>query len=884
MRSIFRACAVLALACSMQATASSSTPSGAGLTLDDVFKNSVLSETALSADGEWIAATVIRPVDEHAVYGRSFYEMDVTRADVWLISRRTGERTNITQGGADASGFWCASWSPDGSRLALMSTRPAGSEPRGGDNVRLYVWERSDGGFKRLTSRAIASQTMGGSAMYRVELQGQKKRDTARCSDEENAPFIWLDDASLLAIVLPEGAISGIVDAYTRGLAHAGTTLNELREGKVATVSESESGVAPPPSPTASLQVIDAKSGNAHTVAEVPLHPFESNLQISVAPNGKSIALLASKDAIAHQNGKSFAYPYADWQMHKQLGFADVQGHGARWVEEPPAIAKYPMDLQSWSPDSSAIVVRARPDAQTRALTLMSVSPRDLSMTRMNPEGTSVAASAVGGGLDSGSGVFFVADGRLVGRAVKSSEELAPWDWYRAKARGLPMPRADWWAFSRGRAPVNLTASMKTPPDALFATSDKARYIGIAGDALWMLDVRAAKATKLAGELPAGASVIWPIGTAGVSRPTTEMIVAGRANDGVRPLVHVTLSDGKATVLPLKPPSEKAEFRKYDAEHSLALFREVTFTGTYLWSLDRNSGQSQQLMALNEHWADVDPGQSKLIEYRGIDGQELKGAVLLPPNYQPGRRYPVLTWVYAGSTVRGSSDDAFKFDVPGQYNLRLYAALGYVVLVPSMPLRPDGQKNDDYIELPKGVMPALDRLVELGIADPNRLAVMGQSYGGYSVYSLVTYTNRFKAAIAMAGLTDLASSYGEFDRTARGYPGIEHQKSVNWGLSEQGQISMGVPPWEDQWRYWRNSPINYVDRVETPLLMIHGEQDIRGPMTQAEEFFFGLYRQGKRAKLLRYWGEDHGLRQSPANVRDMVEQIVAWLKMNMPEQ
>jgi dipeptidyl aminopeptidase/acylaminoacyl peptidase len=882
MRSIFRACAVLALACSVQAMAS--TPSRAGLTLDDLFKNSVLSEATVSPDGEWVAATVIRPVDENAVYGRSFYEMDVTRADVWLISRRTGERTNITQGGADASGFWCASWSPDGSRLALMSTKPEGGEPRGGDNVRLYVWEREGGGFKRLTSRAVASQTMGGSAMYRVDLQGQKKRDTARCSNEENAPFIWLDDASLLAIMLPEGAVSGIMDAYTRPLAHAGTTLSELREGKVPTVTESESGVASPPSPIASLQVIDAKSGKARTIAAVPLHPFESNLQISVAPNGKSIAVLASKGAIAHENGKSFAYPYADWQASKQLGFADVQGHAVRWVEELPAGVKYPMDLQAWSPDSSAIAMRARPDAQTRALMLMSVSPRDLSMTRVSPEGTSVAAAPVGGGLPGASTVFFADDGRLLARAVKSSEELPPWEWYRAKVRGLPMPRADWWAFARGRAPVNLTASMKTPPDALFATRDKARYVGIADDALWMLDIRSGKATKLASELPAGASVLWPSALDGSNRPTSEMIVAGRAKDGVRALMHVTLSDGKATAQSLKLPSDHAEFRKYDAAHSLALFHDVNFTGTFLWSLDLKSIQSQKLMALNEHWVNVDPGESRLIEYRGIDGQELKGAVLLPPNYQSGKKYPVLTWVYAGSTVRGASDDSFKFDMPGQYNLRLYAAQGYVVLVPSMPLRPDGQKNDDYIELPKGVIPALDRLIELGIADPNRLAVMGQSYGGYSVYSLVTYTNRFKAAIAMAGLTDLSSLYGEFDHTARGYPGIEHQKSVNWGLAELGQVSMGVPPWEDQWRYWRNSPINYVDRVETPLLMIHGEQDIRGPMSQAEEFFFGLYRQGKRAKLLRYWGEDHGLRQSPANVRDMVEQIGAWLKINLPEQ
>ncbi len=98
--------------------------------------------------------------------------------------------------------------------------------------------------------------------------------------------------------------------------------------------------------------------------------------------------------------------------------------------------------------------MRARPDAQTRALTLMSVSPRDLSMTRSESEGISLRRPAVGTGLSSASAVFYADDGRLVARDSKSSEELAPREWYRAKMRGLPMPRADWWAFSGGRAPV----------------------------------------------------------------------------------------------------------------------------------------------------------------------------------------------------------------------------------------------------------------------------------------------------------------------------------------------------------------------------------------------------------------------------------------------
>ena len=851
------------------------------LSLDDLFQTSVLMKAAVSPDGEWIAATVLRPAGSDDVYGRTFYEMDVTRADIWLISRRTGERRNITQGAADAAGFWCATWSPDGNRLAMMSTKPEGSEPRGGNNARLYVWEREGERLTRLTSRGLSSQTLGGSAMSRVDLRGpqQVNGDTARCGETENAPFLWLTSTSVLAVVLPEGGVSAIVDAYSRGLEHASATRDRLRVGKTPTFTVSESGVPQPPSPLVSLQIIDATSGAAQDLGSVPAHPFEGNLQVSVAPDGRGAAVLASKAAIPMKEGEKFAYPFSSWGVEKQLGFVDfAPGATIRWASAIPADGRYLLDLAPWLDDGSSVAVRARPNASTRALTLLMASRRDLSVSRASPTTLSVAASMAAADAPDESAALSAGD-VLVMRAVAPADELAPFDWYVRKRQGKALPRVDWWAFSRTHAPVNLTTSMPEVPSSWRASNAKGRWVGIAGGHLWSLDARSRRTTRLTDQpLLAGAEIVWPNALEGASKASSVLIVAGTEKDGVRPLVRVTLGKSKATVEPVTLPSATAQFEDYIPSQSQVLFRDLSPQGVFLW------GGSTRLLALNEHMANIDPGKVQMIDYRGVDGQSLKGAAILPPDYQPGKRYPVLMWVYAGATVRGPSDRSLGLYMPGEYNLRLYAARGYVVLMPTMPLARDGGKNDHYIDLPKGAMPAVDKLIELGIADPDRLAVMGQSYGGYSVYSLVTYTPRFKAAIAMAGLTDLVSIYGEFDRTARGYDGIEHQKSVNWGLAEQGQISMSVPPWEDQWRYWRNSPINYVDRVQTPLLMIHGEQDIRGGLGQAEEFFFALYRQGKRAKLLRYWGEDHGLRQSPANVRDIVNQIFEWLQINMPEK
>jgi len=95
------------------------------------------------------------------------------------------------------------------------------------------------------------------------------------------------------------------------------------------------------------------------------------------------------------------------------------------------------------------------------------------------------------------------------------------------------------------------------------------------------------------------------------------------------------------------------------------------------------------------------------------------------------------------------------------------------------------------------------------------------------------------------------------------------------GAMEQGQFRMGNPPWKDFERYVRNSPLSYAERVETPLMIVHGDMDFI-PMQQSEEFFTALYRQGKRAELVRYWGEGH-TPESTDNVRDLWHRIYAWL-------
>jgi dipeptidyl aminopeptidase/acylaminoacyl peptidase len=231
--------------------------------------------------------------------------------------------------------------------------------------------------------------------------------------------------------------------------------------------------------------------------------------------------------------------------------------------------------------------------------------------------------------------------------------------------------------------------------------------------------------------------------------------------------------------------------------------------------------------------------------------------------------------VYAGQTY-GTEPPGRQYLVaindPHPLNLQLLSAHGYVVFMPSMPLPKYGELSDPYLELSKGVLPGLAKLVNIGVGDPERLGVMGQSTGGFSTFGLITQIDLFKAAVALAGFSDLVSFYGTFDARLRYQRTADEDPFRVWDLETRG---LGGPPWNDMQRYIRNSPISYVDRVHTPVLIIHGDLD-PVPIEQDEEFFSALHRQNKRAVFVRYWGEDHVL-TSPANVRDMWTRIYKWL-------
>src|SRR5258708_6005479 len=241
----------------------------------------------------------------------------------------------------------------------------------------------------------------------------------------------------------------------------------------------------------------------------------------------------------------------------------------------------------------------------------------------------------------------------------------------------------------------------------------------------------------------------------------------------------------------------------------------------HLWTCAASA--CKEIIRLNPQTANIKSAPISLMEYTTSNGEALKAVVIKPPDYQPGKAYPTIVWVYAGSVFKGVNDVHASITNPRWDNPQLLAAHGYVVLFPSIPLKPYGTASDPYLEMAKSVIPAVEKAVESGIADPKRLGIIGHSYGGYTTLSLLSQTSVFRGAIELAGAADLFCFYGQFDPHNRYAAGIT--RLLGPPLLEISQFRMGAPFWDSVDRYVRNSPVTYLNKVETPLMLVAGDLD-----------------------------------------------------------
>ena len=254
-------------------------------------------------------------------------------------------------------------------------------------------------------------------------------------------------------------------------------------------------------------------------------------------------------------------------------------------------------------------------------------------------------------------------------------------------------------------------------------------------------------------------------------------------------------------------------------------------------------------------------GRTEAVRWKATDGLEIEGLLTYPVGYEKGRRVPMLVIVHGGPT--GVFTRAFV-GMPSVYPIPVFADRGYAVLR----VNPRGSSGygrkfryanyedwggGDYRDIMSGV----DHVIEMGVADPDRLGIMGWSYGGYMTSWVITQTKRFKAASVGAGVTNLMSFTGTAD-----IPGFvpDYFRGEYWDVF-------------DRWRA-RSAMFN-VKGVSTPTLIQHGEQDVRVPISQGYELYNALTRQRVPTKMVVYPRQPHGI-QEPKHIKDAMERNLEW--------
>ena len=264
-----------------------------------------------------------------------------------------------------------------------------------------------------------------------------------------------------------------------------------------------------------------------------------------------------------------------------------------------------------------------------------------------------------------------------------------------------------------------------------------------------------------------------------------------------------------------------------------------------LWVSDMNFTTPKKVSDANPQQAQYVFGKAENITYINTDGKRLSATLIKPENFDPKKQYPLMVYIY-----EGLSDGVHRYAAPNvgtSVNLQRYVSNGYIVLEPDI-VYETGYPGPSAM---KCVIPAINTVVAEGYIDPKRIGIQGHSWGGYQITYMITQTNIFRAVEAGASVTNMTSAYG----------------GIRWGTGmvrefqyEKTQSRIGASPWDAPLQFIENSPLFWIERINTPYLTIHNDADDAVPWYQGIEFNTAMRRLGKEAYMFTFNGEAHGLR------------------------
>jgi len=273
-----------------------------------------------------------------------------------------------------------------------------------------------------------------------------------------------------------------------------------------------------------------------------------------------------------------------------------------------------------------------------------------------------------------------------------------------------------------------------------------------------------------------------------------------------------------------------------------------------VWATTDSWKKETQLSHINPQMKDYLWGTVEPIEWQSIDGIDTKGLLYKPENFDPAQKYPMIIYFY-----EKHSNDLYRHFMPvlsrSTVNIPFYCSRGYLVFTPDIHYVDGYPGRSAY----NSVVAGAEMLCENSWVDKAHIGIQGQSWGGYQVAYIVTQTDMFAAAGAGAPVSNMTSAYGGI----RWETGNSRQRQY-----ERQQSRIGKNLWEGLDLYIENSPLFFADKVNTPLLIMHNDNDGAVPWYQGIEYYMALRRLGKEVYMLQYNGEEHNLLQR-RNMRDL---------------
>lgn len=831
-------------------------------TVEDLFRLQELGENfggpyAYSGPTGALAVTILRALDTGPSQRWNELSSGTLQSnatgDVWVAPATGKPLTNITHGSSDRSGWFSPQWSPDGVHLAMLSTR--------GGALRLWTWNRLTGRLRPLSSEEVAF-----SLQQRAALHDQ--------------PYVWVDSKRILCTVFEKEPPLGVLRTYeymgSETPALATIAWQRYLSGTHSTASvldnlgdrSQRSGV--------DIVLVDTEGRERVVAKDI------DTLLWQPSPTAGAVAF--TRRVNYFQKVRRYRYPWAEIGAPARLEVVTIGGRRIATTGEK-SLYVMPTSLH-WSPDGRTLAYFGYASESQAApslylLDMRTNRVRSVSLGALNAAPYGRYPNRAAGYRPPG--LRWTASGQLLVRGARMGEAS------RDSSPGKI--REDWWLIQPDHADVCLTCRLDDAPLSLWPEGGRVRFFGVGGGKLWQVDTSAIDVRDLTKHFqyavtalmsPTPSSII-PFGYSNRTRKTSTYArsVFLAIGHGIEKPYLIDLSSD--VIIPLLPPVPGADLVSVAPGGNSLLYLRKDRSGMSLWRQAVRSRKSTSLFMANGFLREVAGAQLVHFPYTSLDGKKLIAWLLLPLGYRPGRRYPMITFVYptynysAQPTpwqiefVAGLSSDS-------PYNMQIAAAHGYAVLFPSVPVT-YRERKEVRIKVVNEALPAVLAATRRGYADPQRLAVWGLSYGGEAVFDLLTRTDIFKAAIVSSGVSDLISAYGALDARYRYGDRAEDEVELEF-LIEGGEFNLGSPPWRHRLLYIENSPVFSVNRVHTPLLITDGDLDFVS-MQQSEEFFRALVRQNKPVRFVRYWGEGHGM-ENPANIRDYWHQAFKWLERYLP--